>query len=194
MPHYPSLSADAALEALFRAHPTGVAPLMALHDAVMRNEGPVSKAEREFLAAYVSGLNACRFCFAAHRVMAKAFGIDPDVVDAALDDPTDARIPLRLRALLPYVKTLTLAPATLRPRDVDAVLDQGLDEATLHAAVLVTALYSFMNRIADASGVEPKPAFAEPSEEDLKARAAGDYQSWAQRAGLIPSPIVSGPK
>ncbi|WP_255431655.1 carboxymuconolactone decarboxylase family protein [Ruegeria sp. THAF57] len=42
---------------------------------VMRGESELSASERELIAAYVSGLNACSYCHEAHTVFARAYGI-----------------------------------------------------------------------------------------------------------------------
>ncbi|HAQ34138.1 MAG TPA: peroxidase, partial [Alphaproteobacteria bacterium] len=77
MPRYPSLETGDHLEALLRRFPRGVKPLLELHDAIMREASDLDVATRELIAAYVSGLNACAFCYGAHKTMAHAFGVDP---------------------------------------------------------------------------------------------------------------------
>jgi AhpD family alkylhydroperoxidase len=41
----------------------------------LRGPSPFTVAERELIAAYVSGLNACGYCHGIHRVTADAFGV-----------------------------------------------------------------------------------------------------------------------
>ena len=50
------------LLAVFRAYPDTARPLLDYHQALLRGRSPLSVAERELIAAYVSGLNACRYC------------------------------------------------------------------------------------------------------------------------------------
>ncbi|WP_228517924.1 carboxymuconolactone decarboxylase family protein [Aliidiomarina indica] len=38
----------------------------------------MSIGEREMIAAYVSALNDCQFCFNSHWVYSAAFGVDPE--------------------------------------------------------------------------------------------------------------------
>ena len=63
MPLFPSLPTPPHLLDVFRAFPAQVRPLLAYHDALLRAESPLTIAERELIAAFVSGLNACNFCF-----------------------------------------------------------------------------------------------------------------------------------
>ena len=77
MPIFKSLSDSPDLMELFRRFSDGVRPLCELHDIFLRGDSPLSVAERELIAAYVSGLNACNYCFGAHSMIAEAHGVEP---------------------------------------------------------------------------------------------------------------------
>lgn len=187
MPHYPSLQEDDYLEALFKRFPRGVAPLLALHDDIMRAPSDISIGERELISAYVSGLNACRFCFGAHKAMAQAFGYEQAFVESLVHDgPAAAGIDAKMVPLLDYVRQVTEEPAKIRPSQAEAVYAAGWSEDALYDAVQVASLYAFMNRILDGAGIEPKALFADPSEEELESRRNSSYTGWGQKAGLIP--------
>ncbi len=187
MSFYKSLKDPAYLEDLFARFPRGVAPLIAFHDAVLRNpDSPLSVAERETIAALVSGLNACDFCFGAHKTMAMAFGIEETTITAMVEDVDSAPVDEKLKPILRYVRKLTLTPSRMVQDDADAVFAAGWPEEALHDAVLVCALFNFMNRVLDGSGITPKPLFDEPDEESLKMRRQGSYTDWARQAGIIP--------
>jgi len=184
---YPSLKDQAYLEDLFVRFPRGTGPLMAFHDAVLRNEdSPLSIAEREIIAALVSGLNACAFCYGAHKTMAMAFGLPEETITALVEDIDSAPIDEKLKPLLHYVRKLTLSPSKMVQSDADAVFAAGWPEDALHDAVLVCALFNFMNRVLDGSGITPKPVFDQPDEEALKTRRNSTYTGWARGAGIIP--------
>ncbi len=186
MTHYPSLPEDARLEELFRRFPRGVAPLIALHDQILRDDSsPLSLAERELIAAFVSGLNACDFCFGAHKLMAQAFGIDEGLIDQLVTDEQSAEIEPKLKPLFAYLRVLTLNPAKITAKHTQAVFDAGWSEEAMNDAALICALFNFMNRVLDGAGIEPKPIFAKPSPEDLAARRDGTYTEWAKSAKLI---------
>jgi len=159
---------------------------MAFHDAVLRNEdSPLSIAEREIIAALVSGLNACAFCYGAHKTMAMAFGLPEETITALVDDINSAPIDEKLKPLLHYVRKLTLSPSKMVQGDADAVFAAGWPEEALHDAVLVCALFNFMNRVLDGSGITPKPVFDRPDEEALEIRRNSTYTGWARGAGII---------
>ncbi len=183
---YPSLNDPAYLEDLFLKFPRGTGPLIAFHDAVLRNQdSALSIAEREVIAALVSGLNACDFCFGAHKTMAMAFGLPEATITALVDDIDSADVDEKLKPILHYVRKLTLTPSKMVQADADAVFAAGWSEDALHDAVLVCALFNFMNRLLDGSGIVPKPVFEAPDEDALKARRTGTYSAWARGAGII---------
>lgn len=183
---FPSLSQGDHLEALFKRFPRGVRPILELHDAIMREPSELSVATRELIAAYVSGLNACGFCYGAHKAMAQAFGVDPGLVETLVKEGLErAPVEDRLRPLLAFVRQVTLDPARTTDAQAEAVYAAGWSEDGLYDAVQTAALYAFMNRILDAAGIEPKPIFAAPDEAELKARREGDYTGWGRKAGLV---------
>lgn len=81
-------------------------------------------------------------------------GVPAGVVPSAVADLDAAPVDARLRAVLRYVGKLTRAPAEVTRQDVDDVLAAGWDEHALHHAVLVCALFDFMNRLVTGPGVE----------------------------------------
>jgi uncharacterized peroxidase-related enzyme len=110
-------------------------------------------AERELIAAYVSGLNACRYCHGVHAATAQAFGIGECTLSALLDDVGTAAVPERMRPLLRYVAKLTLTPAKITPGDAGSVLAAGWPEQAPHDAAAVCGLFNLMNRLVEGLGI-----------------------------------------
>lgn len=154
MTYLRSLPADSALLAVFRAYPDTAGPLLDLHEQVMRQPSPLSQGERELIAAYVSARNQCAYCHGVHAVTAQQFGVPAEVVPQLLSDVDTADVDEPLKPLLRYVGTLTTAPSTLSAADADAVFAAGWDDAALHDAVTVAALFNFMNRMVTGLGIE----------------------------------------
>lgn len=186
MTHYPSLPKEAKLEELFQRFPRGVGPLIALHDQILRDQdSALSLSDREMIAAFVSGLNACAFCFGAHKLMAQAFGVEESLIDALVVDEQTAPINSKYKPLFAYLRKLTLSPAKVISGDLKAVFAAGWSEGAVHDAALVCALFNFMNRVLDGAGIEPKPLFSNPDDQALESRKSGTYTQWAKAAGLI---------
>lgn len=154
MPFLKSLPENAHLSDLFSRFPAHVAPLMAYTDGLLREPGELSVGEREMIASFVSGLNACAFCHASHKVYAELFGIDAGLIEAMVADLGTAPVADNLRPLLAYVAKLNKLPSRLVAADAQAVYDAGWTEQALYEAVQVAALFNMMNRIVEGTGVD----------------------------------------
>lgn len=159
MAFLPSLPENAVLLDVFRTYPDPARPLLDYHQVLLRGPSPLTVAERELIAAYVSGLNACGYCHGIHTAVAEAFGIAEGTLTGLLDDLDTAPVDERLRPLLHYVGKLTRTPSRMTRDDAQAVFDAGWDERALHDAVAVCALFNFMNRYVDGLGVAAGPEF-----------------------------------
>jgi AhpD family alkylhydroperoxidase len=92
MPFLPSLLDDASLRQVFSKFPTTSAPLLDYHEVLLRGPSPLSVAERELIAAYVSGLNACAYCRGIHARTAAEFGVEESLLTALVEDPATAPV------------------------------------------------------------------------------------------------------
>lgn len=184
MPLFPSLPETPHLADVFKAFPNHIKPLLLYHDALLRGDSPLSVAERELIAAYVSGLNACDFCFGAHKMMARAFGVEEVLIDALVTDVDTAPVDDKLKPILKYVAKLKDLPPRLRDADAKAVYDAGWSERALFDAVQVAALFNFMNRIIEGTGVTFDYADNPPSEEDIEMRRTRTYAEFGKALGI----------
>lgn len=183
---FPSLPQHPGLADVMRRFPRTMRPLLEYHDLLLRSESDLPVADRELVATYVSGLNACAFCFEAHRIYARAFGIDPEVVDALLQDVEAAPVRDQLKPLLAYVRKLTLTPAKMTEPDAAAVYAVGWSEDALFDAVQTCALFNLMNRLVEGSGVAPYPEAAETvAEEGLERRRTRTYMDFGRSIGIV---------
>lgn len=153
MTYLPSLPSDAVLLQVFRAYPQTARPLLDYHQALLRGPSPFTVAERELIAAYVSGLNACDYCHGVHTATAHRFGITDGTLTALLSDVDSAPVEERIRPVLRYVRKFTLTPGRITPADAEAILAAGWPEQALHDAASVCGLFNLMNRLVDGLGV-----------------------------------------
>jgi uncharacterized peroxidase-related enzyme len=168
LPYLSSLPDDAVLMDVFKRYPETSRPLLAYHEVVMRGPSPFSVAERELIAAYVSGVNSCDYCHGVHTVTAEACGIAEGAVPAAVADLDAAPMAENMRPVLRYVGKLTRTPAELTRADAEEVLAAGWDEDALHSAVMVCALFNFMNRMVEGHGITAGPEYFAKSGHRLK--------------------------
>ncbi len=150
---FPKLGSDATVPDILKMSPESGVALMELHEAIMRAPSPLSPGERELIAAYVSGLNECRYCYGVHAETAKAYGLPADAVDGMLDDLDAAGFDDKLKPILWLAHKLTEAPAGVKSVDAQGVYDAGWDEKALHDAIMVVCCFNFMNRMLEGHGV-----------------------------------------
>jgi alkylhydroperoxidase family enzyme len=79
---------------------------------------------------------------------------EADVDHIALATPESAALVPRDRALLEFVKVLTLEPAKTRDEHVDNMRMLGWEDKQIFEAAFITSLFAFLNRMADAYGLD----------------------------------------
>lgn len=149
-----SLPRAASLVDVFRTFPETSSAIGALHREIMRRESAFTEGERELMAALVSALNGCSYCTGIHESAAEAFGIEPGLLAALIEDIDTAGVDDRLKPVLHFVAKLALQPSRMLDKDSQAVFAAGWDEKALFDAVCVCAFYSFMNRYVDGTGLK----------------------------------------
>lgn len=181
---FPSLPENPHLADVFKTYPETLKPLLEYHDILLRGESPLSVAERELIAAFVSGLNACGFCYGAHKNYAVAFGIDEATIEALVADIDTAPIDEKLKPLMRYVAKLKDLPPRLVDSDAAAVYEAGWSERALYDAIQVAALFNLMNRIIEGTGVTFSYEDNPISDEELEVRRTRSYSDFGKEIGL----------
>jgi len=144
--------ADAIKTFLYRPAFFGRPWTYLLH-AVMEGESDWSPGERELFGAFISRLNTCDFCAAAH-VGTTALMLDPAITPARLDHWREAGFEPRVAATLELLEKATLSPGTLVRSDIEKVLAAGVSESGIVDALYVCFVFNTINRLANAFGFE----------------------------------------
>ncbi|MFF4550053.1 carboxymuconolactone decarboxylase family protein [Streptomyces sp. NPDC001435] len=147
MPHIKLTSDLPGIRGLMTDRPDTAAPLNALADVLLRGESPLTRGERELIAAYVSELNATRFCADTHGAAA-ATQLDggTDLVKAVRHDPESAPLTPLVRALLRIAAEVQAKAAPLCDETVAAARAAGATDTHLHDTVLIAAAFCMYNR------------------------------------------------
>lgn len=161
MPFFPSLPANAGIGELYSLNPDARRPMHELGRVIMRGSSPLTPAQRETIAAYVSALNRCDYCFNGHSQMAVNLGVERATIDSLIDDADSAPVEEAFKPILRYVKKLTLTPHAMTQADADAVYGAGWTERALHDAILVCCRFNFMNRMSLGHGLDPQAESAD---------------------------------
>lgn len=155
-----NLPPEAKLLDVFRAYPVSAMPLLEFHEVLMRGPSPLTVAEREMLAAFVSATNACEYCHGVHEAVAQRFGTDPGLLEALVSDIESAPVEARLRPILRYLRKLTRDPVHITRDDATAIYDAGWNEHALHDAVAICGLFNLMNRFVQGLGIRGDASYA----------------------------------
>jgi uncharacterized peroxidase-related enzyme len=155
---------------VFKAFPETSRPLIEFHEVLLRGSSPFTEAERELIAAYVSGLNRCRYCHGVHTATAERLGVPEGAIQRLVEGIDAAPVAEKMKPVLRYARKLTHQPDGVTKADADAILAAGWDETALYHTVAVTALFNFMNRLVEGIGIELDPAYVKPASQRLADR------------------------
>ncbi|MFN3653348.1 MAG: carboxymuconolactone decarboxylase family protein [Armatimonadota bacterium] len=101
----------------------------------------------------------------SHARFLQLQGQNPEEVDlVGQADLENAKLPEKERALLDFVKVLTLEPAKTQDSHVERLRKVGYTDEQIFEASFITALFAFFNRMADAYGLDyPANGWMPPS-------------------------------
>ena len=159
MPFFSNIGDEDKVPDAFKKFNVGIErPILALTQKILRGEeSEFTVGQRELIAAFVSGTNACGYCTGAHGAAAAEFGIEEGLLTALLEDIDSADVDEKLKPVFKFVKKLTREPAKMTQTDADAVLAMGWSERALYDAIAVCCLFNFMNRYVDGIGLKAIP-------------------------------------
>ena len=66
-----------------------------------------------------------------------------------------------MRALCDYAVKLTTLPSQVGREDADVLRAHGWDDIAIHDAIQVIGYFNYINRIADAVGIDDEPEWAD---------------------------------
>ena len=136
MPHI-DLPPLPGIAGLLAGHPHTAGPLNTLAETLLRGPSPLTPAQRESIAAYVSRRNGCTFCAETHGAVARHLAPPP-----ADPDPL-------LRALLAVADKVRVDGRSVTADDIARAREAGADDQAIHDTVLITAAFSMFNRYVD---------------------------------------------
>jgi uncharacterized peroxidase-related enzyme len=167
MSYLRSIPRDAGLLQVFQAFPEAARSLLGYHEVLLRGDSLFSSAERELIAAYVSGLNNCDYCRAVHSQTAVALGVHLGESAEIFSGSKPEHVEVRLQLVLDFVRKLTLSPGEITNVDVAAIFAAGWDDRAVHDAVAICALFNLMNRLVNGLGVEATDAYVKMAAQRL---------------------------
>jgi uncharacterized peroxidase-related enzyme len=123
-------------------------PMTEWTHAAMRGASSWSVGERELFAAMTAKWNSCTFCIQAHSAIASLV-LDKTLVEAAVDDFPNAKLPARSRSTISFLEKFTKTPDELTATDAAALLQNGIMADEVLDAMAVATLFGITVRLAN---------------------------------------------
>lgn len=124
--------------------------LYELAQVLLRNESPLTPAERELIATHVSNRNNCFFCTNSHAAAARElYGNERVVVDCVMENVDSAPLTAKMKALLNIAGKVQQSGRNVTTDDVADARKHGANDRDIHDTVLIAATFSMFNRYVD---------------------------------------------
>ena len=134
--------------ALFR--PETGQHLYALAQVLLRDESPLTPAERELIATHVSARNNCMFCMSSHAAAARElYDKNKGVVDCVIHNKDTDMLSPKMKALLNIAGKVQQSGKSVTQKDIDEAQAHGANDRDIHDTVLIAATFSMFNRYVD---------------------------------------------
>ena len=118
----------------------------------------------------------------SHADALRRQGVSQEIVDAiGSADPSKVKLDAKDAALLKFVKLLTLESAKTKDSDVQAMRDAGWTDEQIWEATFEVGMFSMLNRVADAHGLDyPSKGWYPPA---LREKMEKENQKSSQAPG-----------
>jgi uncharacterized peroxidase-related enzyme len=132
----------------------------AYHDALMlKEEGSLTKGEREMIVTATSAANKCLYCVVAHGAILRIYEKKPLVADQVAVNYRKADITPRQRAMLDFAMKVCLRSDEIEDADFAALEPHGFDDEDAWDIAAITAFFGLSNRMASFSNMMPNAEF-----------------------------------
>ena len=132
----------------------------AYHDALMlKEEGTLTKGDREMIVTTTSAANQCLYCVVAHGALLRIYEKKPLVADQVAVNYRKADITPRQRAMLDFAMKVCLRSHEIEEADFEALHPHGFDDEDIWDIAAITAFFGLSNRMASFSNMMPNPEF-----------------------------------
>ena len=144
----------------FARRPAEWRAFFAYHDALMvKEEGSLTKGEREMIVTVTSAHNQCLYCVVAHGALVRIYEKQPLLADQLAVNYRKADISPRQRAMLDFAMKVCTRSQEIDDADFDALHPHGFDDEDIWDIAAITAFFGLSNRMASFAGMQPNNEF-----------------------------------
>jgi uncharacterized peroxidase-related enzyme len=132
----------------------------AYHDALMlKEDGHLSKGDREMIVTTTSAANNCLYCVVAHGAILRIYEKKPLVADQVAVNYLKADITPRQKAMLDFAMKVCQHSDQIQDEDFAALHAHGFDDEDIWDIAAITAFFGLSNRMASFSNMMPNSEF-----------------------------------
>ena len=132
----------------------------AYHDALMvKEEGHLSKADREMIVTATSGRNQCLYCVMAHGALLRVYSKKPLLADQVAVNHRKADLSAREHAMLDFAIKVCETSQDVSEGDYQLLYPHGFDDEDIWDITAITAFFGLSNRMANVVGMRPNDEF-----------------------------------
>jgi uncharacterized peroxidase-related enzyme len=132
----------------------------AYHDALMlKEEGSLTKGDREMIVTTTSAANQCLYCVVAHGAILRIYEKKPLVADQVAVNYRKADISPRQRAMLDFAMKVCQRSHEIEDADFAPLHAHGFSDEDIWDIAAITAFFGLSNRLASFSNMQPNPEF-----------------------------------
>ena len=144
----------------FARRPAEWRAFFAYHDALMlKEEGSLTKGDREMIVTATSAANKCLYCVVAHGALLRIYEKKPLVADQVAVNYRKADITPRQMAMLDFAMKVCLHSDEIGEADFPPLHAQGFSDEDIWDIAAITAFFGLSNRMASFASMMPNPEF-----------------------------------
>ena len=125
-----------------------------LYMSIMFDQSGLKRADRELIAVVVSVANECEYCVNHHAEALLNYWKDENRDLQAGKDFRKLDLSKKQIAMLEFAEKLTKFPGNMDENDIEKLRNSGFNDEEILSISLVTNYFNFVNRNANALGVE----------------------------------------
>ena len=139
--------------------PDELRAFVAYHDALMKRDSGLSKAEREMIVIATSAENSCLYCIISHGAILRIYSKHPTLSDQIAANYRKADLTDRQKAMLDFAVKICNRSAEIGDEDFAELHAHGFSDEDIWDIAAITALFALSNRMANLTSMLPNDEF-----------------------------------
>ena len=139
--------------------PDELRAFVAYHDALMKRDSGLSKAEREMIVIATSAENNCLYCIISHGAILRIYSKHPTLSDQIAANYRKADLMDRQKAMLDFAVKICNQSAEVDDEDFAELHAHGFSDEDIWDIGAITALFALSNRMANLTSMLPNDEF-----------------------------------